>query len=162
MSVVVLYAVRLTRHVFLSETEVAALCEIDPDRLRILDPLYGRLILLAAGQPVSGLYDSLEATVGAICFRAITELTAGKSVTVTISNAPGKFYLEPKSKVIRVHGDGVEVFEAPAAELLPALYGCGIRFLDFYRDLHKDDPNRLARLADLDYWVAEAGVALGK
>ena len=51
-------------------------------------------------------------------------------------------------------------FEAPAAELLPALQAAGLRFLHFVHTVLATEEGFQARSADLEVWAEESASAL--
>jgi hypothetical protein len=156
MAVTVTLAVQVGSDEFVGEPKMATL---DPDLVRGRDPLFGRLIVEADGQPRLVLHDDLEYLVVNV-FQAIPQLIQGQSVTVWHSDSPAEFRMDRVDSRVRITGTVLPTFEAPAAELLPALHAAGVRFIDFVHTVLADQPNFQARIADTEQWAEESASAL--
>lgn len=156
MAVTVTLAVQVGDDEFVNEPEMAS---IDPDLVRGRDPLFGQLIVEAEGQPRLVLHDDLEYLIVKM-FEAIPRLIRGRSVTVWHSDSPAEFRMDPVDSRVRITGTVLEPFEAPAADLLPALYASGVRFIDFVDTVLADQPDSQAQHADLEQWAEEAAAAI--
>jgi hypothetical protein len=93
------------------------------------DPPEGALILEHDGEPRLELADDLSAAVKNACFDAVAALAEGSRDCVLYSrfNAEGNVVFIPRGSTVRIIGDETPTFTAPAEDLLPALYDCGLR-----------------------------------
>jgi hypothetical protein len=156
MAVKVTLAVQVGSNEFVSEPEMTTM---DPGLVRGRDPLFGRLIIEAAGQPKLVLHDDLEYLVVNM-FQAIPQLIQGQSVTVWHSDSPAEFRMEPVDSRVRITGTVLSPVEAPLADFLPELLASGERFIDFVRTVLADQPDFQARRVDLEHWAEEAAAAV--
>jgi hypothetical protein len=143
----------------LEEDQLEQALEVQRERLlsRHID---GYVILRADGQPEVRIEDELPATVQNLCFGAIGDLLADRPVTVSYYSMSGQFQLEPTDRGIRINGDMVPsaVFDQEA--LVPALYACGQRFVQYLRLRASDDPGTVAVIQHLQTQEAQARAAL--
>jgi len=156
VGIAVLFSVQLASRVtgvMLGERELDILLAVAPERLPH-EYIRGQLVFLATGQPVLYLEDDLEELTGG-CLQAIVELRAGRPTTVSYSDAPGRVRFTPVGDLIRISGD-FATFEAPAAELFPALRDCCMRYIAFARTALPDESALQDRLSQLDYWADQA------
>lgn len=152
MSVAVIFAVQIASAVMIDEGELETVRAVAPELLPT-NYMPGRLVLIAGGQPVVRIEDDLDELTVA-CLEAASMLYNGEPGVIGFSDAPGRIDLVPADGLVRLRGD-VPPFEAPAAELLPALRGCCQRFVDWARTSLADRPVIQQRLSNHDYWLAE-------
>lgn len=153
MSVAVVFAVQVAAGVMVDEGSLATVREVAPELLPS-DYLPGRLVLLATGQPVVRIEDDLDELTVA-CLEAVGNLYRGEPGVIGFTDAPGRIELVRSDGIVRLRGD-VPPFEAPAADLLPAIRDCCGRFVTWARGDLADRPAVQQRLNYHDHWLAEA------
>jgi hypothetical protein len=153
MSVAVMFAVQVAAGVMIDEGSLATVRTVAPELLPS-DYLPGRLVLVAAGQPVVRIEDDLDELTVA-CLEAVGNLYRGQPGVIGFTDAPGRIDLVLSDGIVRLHGD-VPPFEAPAADLLPAIRECCRRFVAWARTDLADRPTVQQRLNYHDQWLAEA------
>lgn len=155
MAISVLFSLRVAVDVTVGEGDLPAVLDATADKIRP-DRLPGQLVLLATGQPVAYIEDDdLEFTVQQV-LEALPELSAGTPSGIGFSEAAGRVELTPAGGDIRVTAEYFKPLTVPAAELIPALLACCERFVAFVRATYPDRPDVLARIAQLDPWLAGA------
>ncbi|MBG1271105.1 hypothetical protein [Nostoc sp. WHI] len=100
----------------------------------------GFIIISSPEQPDVQIQDELWAIIQNLCFIAIPDLIAHKSVVIRIYNNYGYVRLDPEADLVRISGDGLPDVRVTRAELITSLYACGKRFIQFLRKLGEDDP----------------------
>jgi hypothetical protein len=93
--------------------------------------------------------DELEYLVDELCFRHITDLIAHHCVMIEFWSYPGHIQLDAKEVYTHISGDYIPNIKAAlSAELLPALYNCGKRYIQLLKRLVRDkaDYENIARL----------------
>jgi hypothetical protein len=146
----------------LDEEEIAArIAELRP-RLQDLDELEGQLMLYNSTSTynVTTFRDTLVPLIGAFCFDAVSDLAAGKDVTIPITASDGTVHMKVEGDVIIVSGTDVKEDRCPAGLLLEALVSCGERFVALLKALHAGEPDWQERLAGWDQVAARARAAL--
>jgi hypothetical protein len=119
----------------ITDAGLETVAEHDLDRHREAfaraDPPEGALILEHDAEPRLELADDLWAAVKNVCFDAVAALAerSRDCVLYRRTNAEGNVVFIPRGSTVRIIGDETPTFTAPASELLPALYDCGMRVI---------------------------------
>jgi hypothetical protein len=100
--------------------------------------------------------DMMEALVLNLCFGAIGGILAREHVVVSYFNMYGYLRMDPEADLELISGDYVPTVRVPYYDLAEALYGCGVRFVDFYRRLTGGDPYYEENLKAMEEKAQEA------
>ncbi len=122
----------------------------------------GAVLIEAAPQPTVRYQGFLEAAAQNLCFRAVAELAAGRRVAVKYGFYPGELRLTPEGGTTVLSGDFAPAIRVPTEDLVPALYECGVRFLELFRRLRGSDPEYGNAIADLARKAEAARRVLGR
>src|SRR4051794_24842022 len=109
----------------LREGEIAARFDDLLPELKELDGLEGVLILYNDGGSyrVTALRDTLGPLISRLCFQAVTELAAGKDVTVRLYAYDEKVQFHVEGDEVVISGDALDGDRCPRKSLLEALTG---------------------------------------
>lgn len=130
-------AVKVTFLVFVgselefSEEEINASIDVHRSRLRDRNRYDGAIIVNSPGNPIVQAEDELPAIVQNFCFGAIPKLIAGENVVISYYDHYGYLRLDPEASYILISGDDIPTIRVSCSKLLPVLYQCGKRFIDF-------------------------------
>jgi len=98
----------------------------------------GKLVLRRA-EVAFEIEDSLDATVANFCLGAIPDLVGRKHVVVRHFLSYGYLRLDPEASEMLISGDFVPKVRLPRAELIPALFGVGDRYVRFLERVRGND-----------------------
>lgn len=122
----------------------------------------GFIIISSPSQPDVRIQDELWAIVQNLCFQAIPDLIANKSVVIRIYSNYGYVRLDPEASLVRISGDNLPDIRVEKAGLITSLCDCGERFLAFVRKLGVDDPEYQDIIAGLEAYAEIARQSLGR
>lgn len=166
MSVEVTFWIYVDGETCLNEYVITA--ELDQYRVRLEDIINERHTgyIVIASSAISDnkieVNDDVEYVVQELCFLAIADLLNHKSVNISYFTSHGYLKLEPEGELIHISGKYIPNAEFFSAELLPALYHCGLRYIDLLRRLIKDKPYYESYIARLETHAELARQALEK
>ncbi len=96
-------------------------------------------VVLARGDDVVRIVDSLIATVQNLCLGAIPDLVDRKHVVVPYFMLYGYIRMDPEASDQLVLGDELPTVRYPRAELIPALVEIGRSYLEYLETCRADD-----------------------
>lgn len=113
------------------EEELAAGFDGYRDRLCAQEALDGAVVIRAPKKEALAIEDELWVIIQNLCFNAVVTLLEDKPEVLHYRyfNHDGDLVLIPSTRFIKLMGDEVPTNTYEAAELLPALYRCGERYL---------------------------------
>lgn len=123
--------------------------ESDFDRctsfLRDSETIDGAILIKSPNQNKVIIKDELWVIVQNFCFTSILDLLREQKECFIYHyfSSYGQIVLIPSADFIRIMGDAVPIESFTASELLPALYYCGERIINFLRKLQQAGCNNL-------------------
>jgi hypothetical protein len=103
------------------------------------DPLEGTIVVEVAGQPVLEVHDELWAAAQNLCFAGAGAAAADEHCYLyRFTSSDSTVVVLPLASLVRLFGDTTPTLTAPKADLLPALFECGLRCIELYRRLGGD------------------------
>ena len=160
MTVEVSFCIKIERDICLSEKDIDTNFNTYRSGLLSNDNLYGELIITSPGQPDIHIDDEVWATVQNLCFLAIPDLLAGKSVRIPYFRYASELKVDTVGPEVSISGEFVRTGRFMLQPLVIALYSCGQRFIQFLRRLSENDPNYEALIQHLEQQVKVARQAL--
>lgn len=108
--------------------------------------------------------DSLPALVKNLCFEAMPDLVANKSVVYRYFSYHGYLRLDPEGSLILLSGDGNPTIRVDRSSFLRAFYACGLRFMQLLRQVQGDPPhpNTAQLIAFLEQYQVVGQTALAE
>lgn len=122
---------------------------------------YGEVKLRALGQPTIAIDDEVWAIVMNLCFDGVVALADNRPARVLYMRYSGSVTATPVDAAARVSGDLIDTAVFELKELLPALYDCGQRFVEYLRRLAERDSNYQSMVDALELHAEQARRALG-
>ncbi|WP_373527544.1 hypothetical protein [Nostoc sp.] len=154
-SVQVTFRLYIGSDIELDEEEIQSCLDHHRAAIRTRDLYEGAIIINSPNNPMVVIEDMVTALVHNFCFDAISDLIAQKNVTISYCDHYGYLRLDPESFYIRISGDDIPTIRLERRDLLPALYDCGQRFIQFLKDLKGDDKDE--KLENLIHFLEELG-----
>lgn len=142
----------------LNEQELNARLDMYRPRLRNLDKyLYfeGVIHISYPGQPVVKADDEMPAIVQNLCFIAIPKLIDSKDIVIEHIDHYGNIKLTHELSNIIISGNDIPTIKVPRSELIPELYKCGQRFIQFLINLKGETED--SKLEDLIHYLEDKG-----
>jgi hypothetical protein len=152
----VTFCINLGGDACLSEAEIAS--EFHNLRATLLqtEVLEGGIIIRSSDATEVQIEDELEAAIQNVCFVSIPKLVAGEHVVVRYFSYYGYLRFDPEGDNVLISGDFVPTVRVLRAELIPALFHCGRRFVELYRRFAATDSSHEANIRHLE---AQAEIA---
>ena len=115
----------------LDEAELASRPDHGRAALGELEALEGALIIEVPGQPVIRVDDDLSAAVQHLCLACAPALLSEqpKSYVYRYTTTDGHVVMIPLGNLVRLVGEHIPTATAATHTLLPALFACGLRYL---------------------------------
>jgi hypothetical protein len=139
----------------LSEQEIDASIDVHRSWLRNRDIYDGAIIVDSLGNPIVRAEDELSAIVKNFCFEAIPDLIGSKNFVMGYHDHHGYLRLDTEASNVVISGDDIPTIRVPYNELLPALYECGKRFINFLIKLKGESSD--SSLEDLIQYLKDKG-----
>ena len=113
--------------------------------------LEAAVVLKVPGQPEGRVQDELWALAENLCFRAVCELAKSEAgnFVIKLTSTEDHVVLLPLANQLRIIGEDLEPITGPRAEMLPALFECGLRIYDLFIRLGEGQEAFLERLRPL-------------
>lgn len=129
------------------ELDEAALAGVE---LRDDEPLDGALVFTGDDQPRVAIIDDLRSAVQRLCFMSLSALLQpGEGFGYLYFTSGERAQLDATDDAVAIHGGDVPDASFPRTELVLALYGCGLRYLEWAKKLGRaDDLRQLGPHAD--------------
>lgn len=135
MAIEVTFCMNVSRDRRLTEKEINAQFDTYRSELLANDQYYGAILISSPGQPDVVVDDEVWATVQNLCFLSTPDLIAGKSVSVPYFRYGSELSVNVEGNEVVISGEFVPIGRFALQELLPALYDCGLRYIQFLRRL---------------------------
>lgn len=162
MTVEVSFCMNIGENVCLSEKDMDTSFDDYRSELLANDNHYGEVVISSPGQPDIRIDDEVWATIQNLCFLAIPNLRAGKPVVVLYFRYDSELRLDPEGQEVLISGEFIPMGKVKLQELIPALYSCGKRFINFLRRLGGDNPNYTILIKHLEEQAEIARQALDR